>query len=194
VLRNRCSCRSRARAGLGVALPIHHSTPDFVLLAGDIGGTNTRLAIYRDDEGPLTLVHMTSYQSRSFSTLEDIVLRFLATNQFDKPSAACFAVAGAVVSGAVRATNLPWQMSEQELGQRLGIPRVLLMNDLQAAAHGVVATTDDPASLLPLQPGQVSDDHGARVLVSAGTGLGVASSIRSRRRRAGTPASHHRMR
>ena len=144
-----------------------------MLLAGDIGGTNTRLALYRDDEGPLTLVHMTSYQSRSFPTLEDIVLRFLTTNNFDKPSAACFAVAGAVVGGAVRATNLPWQMSEEQLGQRLAIPRVVLMNDLEAAAHGVITTTD-AASLLPLQPGQLPDDHGARVLVSAGTGLGVA--------------------
>jgi len=144
-----------------------------VLLAGDIGGTNTRLALYRDDAESLTLLHMTSYQSRSFTTLEDIVLRFLTTNHFDKPTAACFAVAGAVVSGQVRATNLPWQMSEEELGQRLAIPRVVLMNDLEAAAHGVIATTD-PASLLPLQQGEASDDHAARALVSAGTGLGVA--------------------
>ena len=144
-----------------------------MLLAGDIGGTNTRLALYRDDNGPLTLVHSTTYQSRSFPTLEDIVLRFLSPNRFDTPSAACFAVAGAVVGGEVRATNLPWQMSEEELRHRLAIPHVLLMNDLEAAAHGVIATTD-PSTLLPLQEGDLSDEHGALVLVSAGTGLGVA--------------------
>lgn len=144
-----------------------------MLLAGDIGGTNTRLALYRDDGGPLTLVHSTTYQSRSFPTLEDIVLRFLSADRFDTPSAACFAVAGAVVGGAVRATNLAWQMSEEQLRDRLAIPHVLLMNDLEAAAHGVIATTD-ASTLLPLQAGEVSDDHGALVLVSAGTGLGVA--------------------
>ena len=144
-----------------------------MLLAGDIGGTNTRLALYSDDGGPLTLVHSTTYQSRSFPTLEDIVLRFLSADRFDTPSAACFAVAGAVVGGAVRATNLAWQMSEEQLRDRLAIPHVLLMNDLEAAAHGVIATTD-ASTLLPLQAGEVSDDHGALVLVSAGTGLGVA--------------------
>lgn len=144
-----------------------------MLLAGDIGGTNTRLGLYQDTGGTLTLVHSGTYTSRSFSTLEDIVLRFLATGRYDKPSVACFAVAGAVVGGQVRATNLPWRMSEHDLQQRLGVPRVMLMNDLEAAAHGVIATTDT-STLLPLQEGHVDGEHGALALVAAGTGLGVA--------------------
>lgn len=144
-----------------------------MLLAGDIGGTNTRLALYRDDGAALAVAHSASYESRSFSTLEDIVLRFLRTSKHPPPSAACFAVAGAVVAGQVRATNLPWVVREDELERRLAIPRVTLMNDLEAAAHGVIAITDQ-ADLLPLQRGNVAEDHGSLALVAAGTGLGVA--------------------
>jgi glucokinase len=143
-----------------------------VLLAGDIGGTNTRLALYRDD-APLSLVHSATYESRSFSTLEEIILRFLKTSKLEPPSAACFAVAGAVVGGQVRTTNLPWVVREGELERRLNIGRVALMNDLEAAAHGVMAISD-PSDLLPLQYGNVAEDHGARALIAAGTGLGVA--------------------
>jgi glucokinase len=95
-----------------------------VLLAGDIGGTNTRLALYRDDAGRLTLIHSATYESRAFSTLEEIVVRFLQTSRLEPPSSACFAVAGAVVGGQVRTTNLPWLVREDELQRRLAIPRV----------------------------------------------------------------------
>ena len=144
-----------------------------MLLAGDIGGTNTRLGLYRDDGTALALAHSASYESRSFSTLEEIVLRFLRTSKREPPSSACFAVAGAVVAGQVRTTNLPWVVRQEELARRLAIPRVTLMNDLEAAAHGVIAITD-ASDLLPLQRGSVAEEHGPLALVAAGTGLGVA--------------------
>ncbi|HEX6049378.1 MAG TPA: glucokinase [Gemmatimonadaceae bacterium] len=144
-----------------------------MLLAGDIGGTNTRLALFRDDGATLALAHSASYESRSFSTLEEIVLRFLRTSKHEPVRAACFAVAGAVVGGQVRATNLPWVVRDDELERRLMVPRVTLMNDLEAAAHGVLAISDE-SDLLPLQWGEVAEEHGALALVAAGTGLGVA--------------------
>jgi glucokinase len=144
-----------------------------VLLAGDIGGTRTRLALYDESTGALRRTASTQYESRSASTLEEIVLRFLEESGKPKTTAACFGVAGAVVGGQVRTTNLPWQVSEDGLAERLRIPRVRLLNDLEAAAHGVVAITD-PASLVLLQVGSPPEERRALALVSAGTGLGVA--------------------
>jgi len=144
-----------------------------VLLAGDVGGTKTRLALYDEANGSLSLAQSTLYDSKSASTLEELVLRFLEANGNPDPRAACFGVAGAVVGGQVRTTNLPWRVSETGLAAELRIPRVRLLNDLEAAAHGVIAISD-PASLLTLQRGNPPADRHALVLVSAGTGLGVA--------------------
>ena len=144
-----------------------------MLLAGDIGGTKTRLALYDDSNGALRLAQLTLYDSKSAITLEELVVRFLKASGNPKTTAACFGVAGAVVGGQVRATNLPWIVSEAGLVAELGINRVRLLNDLEAAARGVIAISDR-ASLATLQPGSPPPERHALALVSAGTGLGVA--------------------
>lgn len=144
-----------------------------MLLAGDIGGTKTRLALYEETNGHLRLASSSFYESRSATTLEEIVLRFLKDSNKAAPRAACFGVAGAVVGGQVQATNLPWRVTEKGLAAHLGIPRVRLLNDLEAAAHGVMAISD-PESLMTLQKGTPPSERRALALVSAGTGLGVA--------------------
>jgi len=144
-----------------------------VLLAGDIGGTKTRLGLYEETSGGLHLVQSALYESKSTSTLEELVVRFLDTMGRPDTEAACFGVAGAVVGGQVRATNLPWHVSEAGLARELSIPHVRLLNDLEAAAYGVVAITE-PSELLTLQAGEPPDGHRALALLSAGTGLGVA--------------------
>ena len=144
-----------------------------MILAGDIGGTKTRLALFQEAGTALHLVRSTTYDSRSAATLEEIVTRFLEESGKPETSAACFGVAGAVVGGEVRTTNLPWHLSEGGLARELAIPRVGLLNDLEAAAYGVVAI-DDPASLLSLQAGDPPRERRALALVAAGTGLGVA--------------------
>jgi glucokinase len=144
-----------------------------VLLAGDIGGTKTRLGLYEGTSGGLRLVQTALYESKSAPTLEELVIRFLDTLGRPETEAACFGVAGAVVGGQVRATNLPWQVSEAGLARELSIPHVRLLNDLEAAAHGVVAITE-PRDLMTLQAGEPAAEHRALALVSAGTGLGVA--------------------
>ena len=144
-----------------------------MILAGDIGGTKTRLALFEQAGTALHLVRSTTYDSRSAATLEEIVARFLEESGKPDTSAACFGVAGAVVGGQVRTTNLPWHLSERELARELAIPRVGLLNDLEAAAHGVVAL-EDPASLRCLQSGEPPREPRALALVAAGTGLGVA--------------------
>lgn len=144
-----------------------------MLLAGDIGGTRTRLAAYTSASGALSLVHTATYPSRSAATLEELIVRFLAESGKPAISAACFGVAGAVVNGQVRATNLPWEVTESGLAGHLGIPRVRIVNDLEAAAHGVLSITDR-AGFHTLQEGMPSVTHRTCVLVTAGTGLGVA--------------------
>jgi glucokinase len=144
-----------------------------VLLAGDIGGTKTRLALYEETPNALRLVRYATYDSRSAATLEELVVHFLASSGNPPVVAGCFGVAGAVVGGQVRTTNLPWSVSERGLANELRIPRVKLLNDLEAAAYGVIAITD-PASLLTLQAGEPPPEHRALALVAAGTGLGVA--------------------
>ena len=108
-----------------------------MLLAGDIGGTKTRLALYDDAGAALRLVRSTTYDSRSAATFAELVVHFLRASGEPETVAACFGVAGAVVGGEVRTTNLPWHLSERGLAQELGIPRVHLQNDLEAAAYGV---------------------------------------------------------
>jgi glucokinase len=144
-----------------------------VLLAGDIGGTKTRLALYAMVGGSLGLIESSLYSSQSAASLEELVVQFLRANGNPHVSAACFGVAGAVVGGQVRTTNLPWRVSESGLARELGIPRVRLLNDLEAAAHGVIAIADR-TTLLTLQSGDPPDGHRTFTLVAAGTGLGVA--------------------
>jgi len=144
-----------------------------VLLAGDVGGTKTRLALYEETSNGPRLAQSARYESKSAATLEEIVVRFLDANGNPATSAACFGIAGAVGGGEVRATNLPWRVSESGLSTHLAIPRVRLINDLEAAAHGVIAITD-PAALHTLQAGHPPVERRALALVSAGTGLGVA--------------------
>jgi glucokinase len=177
MLWHRRARRARTRHGRrGVTLVLTTSQsrfPDPVLLVGDIGGTRTRLALYDESPGALRRMASTGYESKSASTLEEIIVRFLGESGNPDTTAACFGVAGAVVGGKVRTTNLPWQISEAGLAEHLNIPRVRLINDLEAAAHGVVAITD-PTSLVTLQKGSPPSERGALALVSAGTGLGVA--------------------
>jgi glucokinase len=144
-----------------------------VLLVGDIGGTKTRFALYDDAGDALALAHTARYPSRSAPTLEQLVIEYLRAAGNPVVTAACFGVAGAVVGGQVRTTNLPWTVSESGLARELGIPRVRLLNDLEAAAYGVTAISER-TSLLTLQRGEPPEGHRTYTLVSAGTGLGVA--------------------
>jgi glucokinase len=139
------------------------------VLAGDIGGTNSRLALYGVAEaGVLTPIRATTYPSREHAGLEEVVLRFLA----DAPpvAAAAFGIAGPVVDDAVRTTNLPWHVTGAALRERLGTPHVRLLNDLEAIAYGAVALAED--GLLAVNAGVAR--VGNRAVIAAGTGLGQA--------------------
>jgi glucokinase len=143
-----------------------------VILAGDVGGTKTVLALFDEGGERLNKVREEVYPSASAASLEELAVRFLEGAGRPQPRAACFGVAGAVVDGRAKATNLPWQIDEVALASTLGIARVRLLNDLEAAAYGVLVEPAD--ALHTLQAGTPPKGGGTLALVAAGTGLGEA--------------------
>lgn len=136
-----------------------------MILAGDVGGTKTLLA-YCDRRG--AVLREASFHAAEFASLEAIIAAF---RRPDEPiAAACFGVAGPVVAGSAKITNLPWQLDEAALGATLGA-RVYLLNDLQATALGTLVL---PASaFLVLQEGNAVA-NGTVAVLAPGTGLGEA--------------------
>lgn len=141
-----------------------------MILAGDIGGTNTRLAFFDVQKGKFRLVTTSVFPSRNFRTLDEIAVQFVATTKI-KPQTACFGIAGPVRDGRVVASNLPWVIEAKTLGRELQIGSALLINDLEASAWGVAAM--EPEDLVVLNAGS-ADASGNQAVIAAGTGLGEA--------------------
>ncbi|MEW6746348.1 MAG: glucokinase [Planctomycetota bacterium] len=141
-----------------------------MILAGDIGGTKTHLASFDVQGGNLVIVAEATYPSRDHSSLEEIAGAFLSRLP-TRPERACFGVAGPVREGRVRTTNLPWVVDGAHLAMALGIPRVLVINDLEAMAYGVLVVPRK--ELLVLNEG-VAGATGNAAVIAAGTGLGEA--------------------
>ena len=140
------------------------------VLAGDIGGTKTRLAVFDVHGTRLETVTERSYPSGSYSGLEDIIQDFLGGTSTDCRQA-CFGIAGPVQHGRAQATNLPWIVEEQALAAMFGFERVVLINDLEANAWGIAALREnDFCSLNAGSPAAA----GNACIISAGTGLGEA--------------------
>ncbi len=145
-----------------------------MILAGDIGGTNARLALFEARDGQLKQVTETVFPSRQHSGLDEIVAKFAAQQSAldkEKPEAACFGIAGPVVNGRSETSNLPWVVESAQLAEVLRLPRVRLINDLEANAWGIAALGREDLVSLNMIQGQ---PHGNQAVVSAGTGLGEA--------------------
>ena len=138
-----------------------------MILAGDVGGTKSLVALANDDG---TFVREAIFHCSEFPSLEAILDSFLGSER-PELRGACFGVAGPVIDGVARITNLPWVISEVALSARLGGSPVRLLNDLQATALGALAI---PAtSLYVLQQGDVPP-HATVAVIAPGTGLGEA--------------------
>jgi glucokinase len=138
------------------------------VLAGDIGGTKTRVGVFEVDGVECTLVEERSYPSRDYSGLTEIVADFVDSTGKDC-RAACFGIAGPVTARRMRTTNLPWVVDADELETRSGIPTVALINDLEATGWGVSAVEQSQVAVL--NPGR-PDAIGNGAVIAAGTGLG----------------------
>ena len=144
-----------------------------MILAGDIGGTNTRLALFKED---LTLLYERATKNLNRPNLTDIVKEFFASTELDEKGIdrACFGVAGPVADGHVKTTNLPWELDERDLSRELNIPKFALVNDLVAHAEGIeVLKPEHFQTIVPGEP----DPHGNRAVIAAGTGLGEAGLV-----------------
>ncbi len=102
-----------------------------MLIAGDIGGTKTRLALVSLEAAPRTFAAEQEFDNAQFTGVEQIIKAFVDTNGASATSA-CFDVAGPVFDGRAHMTNLGWTLDEATLRESLGLKRVTLVNDLSA--------------------------------------------------------------
>jgi glucokinase len=144
-----------------------------MILAGDIGGTNSRMAFFEGDPNHPQLKVLEVFPSKGRAGLEEILQEFIAKHPH-AVAAAAFGIAGPVRNGRCETPNLPWIVDSASLAACLGLKSASLLNDLEANAHGIaVLGDDDLATLSSGAPGAA----GNQVLISAGTGLGEAGLI-----------------
>jgi glucokinase len=140
-----------------------------VILAGDIGATKTRLGIFTErSASPLATA---TYVTAEFERPADLLETFLSTTGL-RPDRASFGVAGVVVGRRVPRINLPWDVDAAELERQFGLRQMLLVNDVEANARGILALGEGDLAVLHAGAAGAA---GTRAVVSAGTGLGEAA-------------------
>jgi len=141
-----------------------------MILAGDVGGTKTTLAIFDEVDHRLEVLEKERFSSQDHKSLDAIVDAFMADRQ-RKVQLACFGVAGPVKAHRSRITNLPWVIDARVLADHLGVESVELINDLEANAYGLGVLGPEDFALLSEGGG---DAEGNAAIIAAGTGLGEA--------------------
>jgi len=144
-----------------------------MILAGDIGGTKTVLALYsKNDQNGQTELQCEleqTFASADYPQFNDILSVFLQPNM--TIDSACFGIAGPIVDQRCQTTNLPWIIDAQELIQKFGTSKVKLLNDLEAMAIGMLNSLEE--DLVELNP-HAQNKQGNIAVIAAGTGLGEA--------------------
>ncbi len=141
-----------------------------MILAGDLGGTKTKLALVSQRGPEWHIAEIRSFESQRYPGLEAIIDAYLADVK-GPIEGACFGVAGPVMGGEARITNLPWRIDEERLRAALGVGHVRLINDLEALAYAVPVL--QASDLVVLQEG-APQATGAIAILAPGTGLGQA--------------------
>jgi len=144
--------------------------PKKIVLAGDIGGTKTNLALFSIDGERLRVESSRTFMSKSYAGLIAVLREFLAGGHPAIDSAS-FGIAGPIVDNKVKTPNLTWMVDRAELSRALKLDSVHLLNDLEAAAYGIF--TLEQGELFTLNEG-VMRSSGNKALIAAGTGLGQA--------------------
>jgi glucokinase len=145
-----------------------------LILGGDIGGTKTNIGLFEVAGGPPRLVRTASFHSADYSGLSPIVAEFLAPDAGREVKAGCFGIAGPVLENSVTTPNLAWHIDGDRVAAEVKVPRVLLINDLVATAEGIPLLAEGETALLQAGAAEAPAHEGNRVLVAAGTGLGMA--------------------
>lgn len=150
-----------------------------MILAGDIGGTKALLLLAAMRQGRMEPVLERRYAVASFADFSAMLSQFLQECRAHRGrdarlASACFGAAGPVSDNCIQMTNLPWRLDAGAIAAEFGIGRVQLVNDFEAAAAGVEALA--PGDCATLQRGEPLA-QAARVVIGAGTGLGVAYAL-----------------
>lgn len=139
-----------------------------IVLAGDVGGTRTRLGLFSIENRVFRTLAFERYQTKKFKNLGEIVNTFLKALDVH-PRAAAFGIAGPVLDGRVKTTNLPWTIDVARLAKSIGIKRTTIVNDFVANGYGLEALT--PKDLVTIQKGK-PEGLANRAVIGPGTGLG----------------------
>jgi glucokinase len=143
-----------------------------MILAGDVGGTKTLIGLFETHRQRPVRVAMRTFPTTKFPGLPAIIETFYREHgSRPQVTSAAFGVAGPVIDQHAEMTNVPWRVDASEIGGTFGFPRVRLLNDLEAMAHGLPVL--NPDELKPIQIGTPRPD-GNLALIAAGTGLGEA--------------------
>jgi glucokinase len=140
------------------------------ILVGDIGGTKTILAMVTDGTGSRTLLHERTFPSLQYNSLEAMIHDYLGGTTLPI-DLVCFAVAGPVVNGQAKITNLPWFVESEQLKSAFNLPNVRLINDLESVAYSIPAL--EPVDIYTLHEG-LPITGGTIAVIAPGTGLGEA--------------------
>ena len=140
-----------------------------IILAGDIGGTKANILLSRFTNGGLETIKETRYVSKEYHSFNDILTQFLKGQP--RPDKICFSVAGPVIDGKVKFTNLSWEIDSAEISRFAGGCPVAILNDLEATAYGLAGLREDELSTILKGTHETSGNIG---ILAAGTGLGEA--------------------
>jgi glucokinase len=142
-----------------------------MILAGDIGGTKTNLALFEVKDDTLYLHTQHQFVSQNYPHFSEVIEEFLQLTSHPMIHSACFGIAGPIIDEQCRTTNLPWMIDARVLRESLQTQHVSLLNDLEATAYGMLYLRED--ELIDLNP-SAHPTIGNRAVIAAGTGLGEA--------------------
>jgi len=142
-----------------------------MILAGDVGGTKSNLALFKIENGALVLVEEAQFASGDYVDFIDVINAFGLVGNVPV-EAVCFGIAGPIINGRCRTTNLPWEITVSQLQEHFKIQRVSLLNDLEATAYGMLFL---PSSAFMQLGSTQNSTRGHCAVIAAGTGLGEAT-------------------
>jgi len=145
-----------------------------MILAGDVGGTKTILALYLQEGGKWVCHKKNHFVSADYESFGTLLGEFLGDSDDLNLQSICIGVAGPVINGDCRATNLPWVLKRLEITAQTGVDKVCLLNDLEATAWGVLGLPEK--DFVDLNPG-APENKGNLAVLAAGTGLGEAIAV-----------------
>jgi glucokinase len=140
-----------------------------IILAGDVGGTKANMQLSRFSTAGVEMIKESRYVSKDYPSFNDILTHFLEGQA--RPDRICFSVAGPVVEGKVKFTNLSWQIDSEDISRHTGGCPVAILNDLESAAYGLAGLKQEELSVLYKG---ANETPGNIAILAAGTGLGEA--------------------